>query len=260
MYGLDLLSIMDSDICLLLEKITLNIASTIHDKKIGVAFSGGVDSSLIAKLCTDMDYDVTLLTVGFADSHDINFAKEINKIYNLKHEILEIQNDSFQKVFPRVRKKIDTDNLSWNENSIAFYYVSELAKKSDISTVVTANGIDELFCGYNAYRDAFDGGSQQIMKLMDLKLENELKMMRAVNSISSEFGVTICQPLLSCDFIKYAKTIPISEKINGPDDLMRKHIIRRLALQCGVPKLACEKRKKALQYGSKIHKTLLKSR
>ena len=49
---------------------------------------------------------------------------------------------------------IKTDNLSWNENSIAFYYVSKLAKSLGISTVVTANGIDELFCGYNSYREA----------------------------------------------------------------------------------------------------------
>ena len=255
---------MDSDIQILLDNIKTAIDYTVpqnsKNKAIGVAFSGGVDSSLIAKLCVDMDYDVTLLTIGFAQSHDINFAKTVNRLYRFKHEILEIDNDSFQKVFPRIRKKIDTDNLSWNENCIAFYYVSSLAKRLDISSVVTANGVDELFCGYNAYRDVFDEGLQQILTLMNTKLDNELHMMKAVNLVASEFGVTVHQPLLSADFIKYAKTVPLSDKIIGKDDLMRKHIIRRLASQCGVPKISCEKRKKALQYGSKIHKTLIKSR
>ena len=98
------------------------------------------------------------------------------------------------------------------------------------------------------------------MKLMDSKLENELKMMKAVNLVSSEFSVEILQPLLSKEFINYAKTVPVSEKIHGPDDLQRKHIIRNLASKIGVPEISANKRKKALQYGSLIHKTLIKSR
>ena len=155
---------------------------------------------------------------------------------------------------------IKTDNLSWNENSIAFYYVSKLAKKLGISTVVTANGIDELFCGYNAYREAIGVGVDEVMNVMNKKLDNEKKMMIAVNNVTSRFDVKILQPLLNDDFISYAKTIPISEKITSPDDLQRKHAIRKLALSCGVPELSANKQKKALQYGSKIHKQLLKFR
>ena len=129
-----------------------------------------------------------------------------------------------------------------------------------ITTVVTANGIDELFCGYNAYREAYSGGESKINEVMDAKLDNELKMMKAVNMIASEFGVKILQPLLSPDFIEYAKTVPITEKITDSEDLYRKHIIRKLASNIGVPEVSCNKRKKALQYGSKIHKTLLKTR
>ena len=85
-------------------------------------------------------------------------------------------------------------------------------------------------------------------------------MMIAVNDVTSRFDVKILQPLLNDDFISYAKTIPISEKITSSDDLQRKHVIRKLALSCGVPELSANKQKKALQYGSKIHKQLLKFR
>ena len=126
--------------------------------------------------------------------------------------------------------------------------------------MVTANGIDELFCGYNAYREAIKQSEQKVIELMESKLDNELKMMVVVNEISSEFNVKIVQPFLSDNFIKFAKTIPISEKIKGSDDLIRKHIIRELATEVGVPKISANKRKKALQYGSEIHKMLIKSR
>jgi len=52
----------------------------------------------------------------------------------------------------------------------------------------------------------------------------------------------------------------LSEKIHDSEDLYRKHIIRKLASQINVPEISCTKRKKALQYGSKIHKALLKTR
>ena len=138
--------------------------------------------------------------------------------------------------------------------------MSKLAKSLGISTVITANGIDELFCGYNSYREAISISENEVQKMMDLKLQNEKDMMIAVNNVSSEFGVTIVQPLLTDSFIDYAKTISISKKIHGPDDLLRKHVIRELAIECKVPRISAYKQKKALQYGTQIHKSLLKSR
>ena len=244
----------------LLDEIHRAIKNTVLDNSIGVAFSGGVDSTLIAKLLHDDGYDIHLLTIGFHDSHDINFAKQVNEILKFKHDILEIEPESFQETSEKIHHIIKTDNLSWNENSIAFYYVSKLAKSLGISTVVTANGIDELFCGYNAYREAISVSVEEVMNVMNKKLDNEMKMMIAVNNVTSSFGVKILQPLLNENFISYAKTIPISEKITDPDDLQRKHAIRKLAVSCGVPEISAYKQKKALQYGSKIHKQLLKFR
>ena len=244
----------------LLENIKNSISDTVRTNKIGIAYSGGVDSTLISKICHDMDYDVTLLTIGFPESHDILFAKEVNEYLKYPHHVLEIDPESFSDVASKVNQTIKTDNLSWNENSIAFHYVSKLASDLDLDTVITANGIDELFCGYNAYREAFSGGESQINEVMLAKLDNELKMMKAINLVTSEFGVSLFQPLLSPKFIEYAKTVPMSEKIHSSEDLYRKHIIRRLAVEVNVPELSCTKRKKALQYGSKIHKALMKTR
>lgn len=244
----------------LLKNIQDAIKKTVPKKRIGIAFSGGVDSALISKILSDLEYDVTLLTIGFSESHDILFAKEVNEQLAFPHHVLEIDGNTFEKISSDINKKIQTDNLSWNENCIAFYYVSKLASSLNIDAVVTANGIDELFCGYNAYREVISQGESAVNKLMDEKIENEIKMMKAVNQISSEFGVEILQPLLDLEFIKYAKTIPISDKIHDSEDLMRKHVIRKLAYEIKIPEISYTKRKKALQYGTKIHKKLLKTR
>jgi len=244
----------------LLDEMENAVKETVTDKKIGVAFSGGVDSTLLAKLVKDMGYDVHLLTIGFQDSHDINFAKEVNQILNFSHSISEIDPEKFKEVSQKINQTIKSDNLSWNENSIAFYYVAEIAQKNGLKTVVTANGIDELFCGYNSYREAIEKGEDEVVKMMNDKLKNEKEMMVAINAVTAEFGVTMIQPFLLPNFIEYAKKIPVSEKIHGQDDMQRKHPIRELAMDYGIPEVAAQKQKKALQYGSQIHKSLLKSR
>ena len=91
----------------LLSQMEKAVKETISDKKIGVAFSGGVDSTLLAKLVKDMGYDVHLLTIGFQDSHDINFAKEVNQILNFPHSISEIDPEKFKGV---VRKSTRQSN------------------------------------------------------------------------------------------------------------------------------------------------------
>ena len=244
----------------LLTEMQNAVKGTVTEKRIGVAFSGGVDSALLAKLVKDMGYDIHLLTIGFHDSHDINFAKEVNHILNLPHSISEIDPDKFKEISDRIHQLIKSDNLSWNENSIAFYYVAELAQKNGLSMVVTANGIDELFCGYNSYREAIETGEDEVEKMMNNKLKNEKEMMIAVNAVTAEFGVRMIQPFLSPNFIDHAKKIPISEKIHGSDDMKRKHPVRELAMDYGVPEIAAQKQKKALQYGTQIHKSLLKAR
>jgi len=155
----------------LLTEIQNSISFAITDKKIGIAFSGGVDSTVISKICNDLGYDITLLTIGFPGSHDILFANDVNDYLNYSHKILEIDDISFDDTASKIRKKIKTKDLSWNENCIAFYLIAKSAQSLGIKTVVTANGIDELFCGYNAYKEAIEIGENEVLKLMNLKLE-----------------------------------------------------------------------------------------
>ena len=91
--------------------------------------------------------------------------------------------------------------------------------------------------------------------MMDEKLKNEGEMMIAINQVTAEFDVKMVQPFLSSSFVDYSKKIPVSEKIHGPDDMQRKHPIRELAMDYGVPEVAAKNRKRhcsmALRYTSR---------
>lgn len=274
--------------------------------RIGVAFSGGVDSTLLATVCDAMGYDIALLTVGFEGSHDMEFARvvaaEMPQMGGRRHTQTIGDTPDFAGAYESVRDVIRTDNLSWIENSVAFYHICRLARTIPVDVVLTANGIDELFCGYDAYRRALcecsddgdtvagdaiagdglgspadastdyaitatcgpaqiSGNAEDVIYgIMRQKLDNELRMMRAIDKVASLCGVSVLQPLLSKEFCRAAYGIPLSEKIRGPRDMYRKHVIRRLAGAVGVPRTSCQKRKKAMQYGSGIHKAVLRIR
>jgi asparagine synthase (glutamine-hydrolysing) len=92
------------------------------------------------------------------------------------------------------------------------------------------------------------------LEFIHQKIENEILLMNEVKSITSELGVKTMHPFLSERFSSIAMKISIDNKIKGCDDFVRKHILREVALMIGVPREAATKPKKALQYGSLIHK------
>lgn len=242
-----------------LESIRRAVAGSDMPSRVGVAFSGGVDSSLVAAVCSDLTDEVTLLTVGFEGSHDLGQAARAACILNLPHRVHVIEQGEFEDAARAVCSGLDTDIISWQENCIAFHFISRLAADLGLDTVVTANGIDELFCGYDSYRRIYHLGPDAINSMIRQKTTNEISMMRAVEDVASGNGVHMAQPLLSPNFVEYSWTVPLHEKVRGPDDLFRKHAIRRAAHETGLPDDISYKRKKALQYGTRIHRSLVKS-
>jgi asparagine synthase (glutamine-hydrolysing) len=201
-----------------------------------------------------------LVTVGFPGSHDIGFAKNVSSKMEMECRTLEIDYSDFLENLRRVRQTIKCENTSHIENCIAYFYICKLAKQGGLDVVLNANGCDELFCGYDGYRRAYSGGEAAVMKLMDEKIANEFALMAEISTVAGQFGVAVRQPFLSSKFIRFAKTIPIDQKIKGPDDMTRKHVLRQAALSIGVPEEAATKPKKALQYGSLIDKYFKKAK
>ena len=67
----------------LIEALFVTVTENLRGiNKIGIAFSGGIDSTLLAMICKNMNIDTTLLTVGFPDSKSaillLNFSNKNN--------------------------------------------------------------------------------------------------------------------------------------------------------------------------------------
>ena len=239
----------------LIEALFVTVTENLRGiNKIGIAFSGGIDSTLLAMICKNMNIDTTLFTVGFPDSNDIEFSKSISHKINMNHKISEIDKGDLAVITKKIKNEISCSNTSHIENCIAFSYIAKLASKNGTSVVLTANGFDELFCGYNNFRFIFNQGSDTINKTIESKILNELELTNEIKQVAKEYRVSILQPFLSKGFISVAMKFPIYNKIVSNDDVLRKHIIRKIALSFDLPPEVIFRRKKAIQYGSLIHK------
>jgi asparagine synthase (glutamine-hydrolysing) len=236
------------------------VRQCVPETSVAVAFSGGVDSSVLAKVCHGEGKKVTLITVGFAGSHDIDFSKKIARLVEMPQRIVELDERDFSQDLAHVRQKIGCNNTSHIENCIAYFYIAKAARESGHNVVLSANGCDELFCGYNGYRQVYRRGKDAVAQFMEEKIANEQALVQEISLVAEEFGVEVRQPFLSKRFIEFAKEMPLDQKIRGPDDLVRKHVLRQAAIEMGVPPESALKPKKALQYGSMIHKHFKKVR
>lgn len=249
------------------EELTLRLYSTVetftkNTDQVVIAFSGGVDSSILAKICKDLGKQVYLVTIGFPHSHDLLFSKSISKLLGLSstHIASELVHDELNSSTRDVKSTLTCNNLSHIENCIAFYQISKIIINNNLgNSFLTANGFDELFCGYDRYRSYYVKGTDFLLSYMEEKLVNEAHMMKEISMVIAGLNVKSIQPFLTESFIHFAKDIPIEYKIKSSDDMLRKHIIREIALKIGVPQEAALHPKKAIQYGSNIHKFILKS-
>jgi len=101
------------------------------------------------------------------------------------------------------------------------------------------------------------------MWLKILFLKDDIKNIYHVNlqrddAATMAHGVELRVPFLDKEVIKTAFKIPMQFKIESETDLLRKHILRQVALEMGVPEFIAQRPKKAAQYGSGIHKILTK--
>ncbi len=231
-------------------------AENIGGEHVGIAFSGGLDSSLLAKVCKDIGKTVTLLTVGFSSKRDIQISKEVSESLELPllHRTLPLE--ELEHGLRKVLSQIEYDRIARLENCVCFYYVFKMASGHKIYNVVSANGADELFCGYHVYTRKFKPNQNFMTSLMNKLVEIAKKDKEQINKISDLFDVRYSCPFLSEDFIKFAMKIPVNLKIKSKEDEIRKHVLREVALEIGVPRSATFRQKKAFQYSSGLHKAI----
>jgi len=237
------------------EKI-YEVVKKIETGDIGIAFSGGVDSSLLAKVCKDSGKNITLLTVSFHNSSDVEVSKEVARELGLPIIYETINLEALEQGLKKVLAIIEFDRIARLDTCLAFYHVFKLASEHGVKTVLSANGADELFCGYSLYKNVL-GDGPAIVDRMKTLVETAKKDKTETDKIAKLFNVAYFCPFLSEDFTQFSMTVPLEYKMRS-EDILRKLILREVAIDVGVHSSAASRPKKAFQYSSGVHKSIVK--
>jgi len=121
------------------------------DVEVGSFLSSGIDSSYIVSLARpDKTY-----TVGYdiPKYSEIAYAEDLANRLNIENISRKINKDEYMKIVPKIMYHMDEPFC--DAASIALYFLSELASR-DVKVVLSGEGADEFFAGYNTYRETVD--------------------------------------------------------------------------------------------------------
>lgn len=225
-----------------------SVAKAVKDeKRIAVAFSGGLDSSIIAHLARRMT-DVTLYIVGTPESQDLKNARLAAEWLSLPLVEIVIGKRNVEDAIPRAAEAAGTRSPLQISFLLPMYFVAESCREE---IVLSGQGADEEFAGYRKYLDV---GEEALGSILKKDLEEVVSRgIERERKVASLFSKQLRTPYLDRAIVELAMSLPVNFKIrNG----VRKHLLREAARQTGLPEQIVSREKKAAQYGSGIMKLM----
>lgn len=223
-------------------------------KRIGIIFSGGIDSVLVAYLASKMVAEVTCYTAGVEGSSDLDHARAIADKLGLKLYAKELSQGQVEKLVPKIMDVIEDTNAGQVEVALPVYCAVQLASEHGIRIMLTGQGADELFGGYSWYpqvarREGYDKLRRYMLDDLTLLYKETLER---EDKVAMAHSVEMREPFLDRDVIKCSMDIDLRLNVRK-NDKFGKRVHRRLSQELGIPKDIAFRVKAAAQHGSGVH-------
>jgi len=215
-----------------------------------VAFSGGVDSGVLAARSTG-----PLYVAGFPDSHDVESARTAADALSRELHVVEITHESLRKTVPEVVAATGRTNAMDVGIAVPLYLVARRAESDGHDRLLVGQGADELFGGYakvakapedpRVEADTVRGATREVIGSLPDGLARDRPAIRAA-------GVEAVAPYLDDRVIEAALALPGDLLVEGD----RRKVALREAAREWVPAEIADRDKKALQYGSLVAREL----
>ena len=222
-------------------------------------FQAVLDSSILAKISNDLGVMTTLYTAGFETSSDMIHAKKTALDMDLPLKIKTLTVEDVKMYTELVLNAIEEFNIMKLGVGMPSYIASEMAANDGLKVVMSGQGADEIFAGYHRYMQFYTdkGENAQDDLIEDVSNLYHVNLQRD-DAVTMANSTELRVPYLDLKLVDMALNIPMKYKMDKGKDSLRKCILREIATDIGVPSEIVRRPKKAAQYGSGIHKILVK--
>jgi asparagine synthase (glutamine-hydrolysing) len=221
------------------------------DLPVGVVLSGGLDSSLALIHVREMHPDCVAFTVGTEGSEDLAYARRLTADLGVRHEVVTLRprdiglSDVREAI--RVSEATEYGDVI---NSVVSMRLFQRVHECGIKVVLTGDGSDELFGGYDMYRDI---AADQVRSLFLHKIRHLSRTeLQRVDRTSMGNGVEARVPYLDLDMLTMAMRIPDSMKQR---DGYEKWILRH-AFADVLPDYISRRHKNPMSHSSGLHERI----
>ncbi len=236
----------------LVDAVRDGIAATRPDcDAVAVAFSGGVDSSVVAA-----GFDAPLYVGGFAGSHDREAAATAADAMGAELREVAFTPEDVERAVPEVARAIGRPSAMAIQIALPLYLVAQRVHEDGYDYLAVGQGADELFGGYakvarapedpRVDADTVRGAQREMIATLPEQLERDVLALRAA-------GVEPVAPLLYDGVVETALRLPADSLV---DDRGERKRAFRLAAREFVPDSIAFREKKAVQYGSLVGREL----
>ncbi len=209
-----------------------------------ISLSGGLDSSIIAHFLKQKKPKTIAIIAEDFVSTDLTYCQMISKEMQLPLSIYNVKTTEILEAIEETIKILKNFNDIEIRNNIVMYLAIKWAKDNGERSIISGDGADELFAGYNF-----------LINKQEDQLEKEIKRVCSImhfptQEIGKALGITIESPFLNNSVIELAKTIPANLKVKEENGKRYGKWILRKTFEEFIPKRIAWREKSPMQEGA----------
>ncbi|HET8720169.1 MAG TPA: asparagine synthase C-terminal domain-containing protein [Candidatus Nitrosotenuis sp.] len=221
-----------------LQKVTLECRSK-H-----LLLSGGLDSTILAYFLKDRGVSaISIISKDFV-ANDLTYCQLVSQRFNMPLQIKMCETtEIYNGIEETIRILKNFNDIEIRNNVIVYLAMSEL-KGQGVASVITGDGADEIFAGYNF-----------LLSKNSEDLEQDLKRIEKImhfpsRQIGQSLGVTVEMPFCNKEVVDFAKSLPVDMLVRDEDGKRFGKWILRKAFEDKIPKQIVWRTKSPMQDGA----------
>ena len=188
------------------------------DVPVGVFLSGGLDSSLVAAIAARWAArEGTILhtfAVGTDGSPDLLAARTVAEFLGTDHHEIDYRAAEALESLPNVVRAIESFDPGLVRSAVPNYMLARMTRQH-VRVVLTGEGADELFAGYDYLREFTEPDALRVELERTVRSLHNLNLQRC-DRVTMAHAVEARVPFLDREVIEWALRVPADAKLAGP--------------------------------------------